>query len=393
MTKKTLALAFVLIPLLAACSSGGGSPDYKGSYGKHHSRKHSQKDGDYIKPTPDVNVKIGKPYRIGGDWYTPKYDRYYDEVGVASWYGPGFHGNQTANGERFDQHDMTAAHRTLPMPSFVRVDNLENGRSAILRVNDRGPFAKNRIIDLSKAAADKLGVIGAGTARVRVRYLSEETERYIASRGREVPDPDAVEVAAMDTLPVRPVQEFKPVPMQQANDSKAEGETAPLISVKESFLPPLIRQANAAEATPAGLPGQQMAMVKVEEEEEEEEKQVASIPADSDQSSAFDVLNHKPAQPGKFTPPAAVDKTSSAPATLPNWAVQVASFAQKGNAESMVSRLQAIGRPSLREVTVNGQPYYRVLVWPADLSTPQHKLLADVRDLGIPDAKIITNLQ
>ena len=128
--------------------------------------------------TPQENqqlYKVGNPYQVGNRWYKPKEDPYYDEVGEASWYGPGFHGHKTADGEEFDKYDLTAAHRTLPMPSMVRVTNLENGKSAILRVNDRGPFAKKRIIDVSKKAADVLGFAMKGMTRVRVQFLPEET--------------------------------------------------------------------------------------------------------------------------------------------------------------------------------------------------------------------------
>jgi len=119
--------------------------------------------------------KVGPPYTINGRSYTPRDDMAYDEVGMASWYGPKFHGRSTANGERFDQNALTAAHRTLPLPSMVRVTNLENGRSIDLRVNDRGPFAKNRIIDVSKRAAELLGFRRQGKARVRVSILPEES--------------------------------------------------------------------------------------------------------------------------------------------------------------------------------------------------------------------------
>ena len=115
--------------------------------------------------------KIGKPYKIGGRWYTPQEDEDYDEVGKASWYGKRFHGKRTANGERFDKDKMTAAHPTLPLPSYVRVTVVESGKSEVLRVNDRGPFKRGRIIDVSRAAAEKLGFRNAGRAKVRVQYL------------------------------------------------------------------------------------------------------------------------------------------------------------------------------------------------------------------------------
>ncbi|UOM34573.1 septal ring lytic transglycosylase RlpA family protein [Acuticoccus sp. I52.16.1] len=117
--------------------------------------------------------KIGKPYKVGGRWYTPKHDEDYDKTGKASWYGPQFHGKSTANGEVFDQDSLTAAHPTLPLPSYVRVTVLKTGKSAVLRVNDRGPFHRGRIIDVSKGAATKLGFRAAGSAKVRVEYLGE----------------------------------------------------------------------------------------------------------------------------------------------------------------------------------------------------------------------------
>src|SRR5690349_12270675 len=100
--------------------------------------------------------KLGKPYQIEGAWYYPKVDYDYSETGIASWYGPDFHGKSTANGEIFDQNALTAAHKTLPMPTIVRVTNLENGRSIEVRINDRGPFKNNRVIDLTRRGAQLL---------------------------------------------------------------------------------------------------------------------------------------------------------------------------------------------------------------------------------------------
>lgn len=127
--------------------------------------------------------KVGTPYQIGGQWYYPAVDYTYTEVGTASWYGPNFHGKLTANGETFNQWALTAAHRTLPMPSFVRVTNLENGRSVVARINDRGPFAKGRIIDMSRRGAQLLGFEGAGTARVRVEIMAD-LSRQVALRAQ-----------------------------------------------------------------------------------------------------------------------------------------------------------------------------------------------------------------
>ena len=126
--------------------------------------------------------KVGNPYKINGKWYYPAVDYQYDEVGIASWYGPGFHGKTTANGEVFDQNKISAAHRTLPMPSVVKVTNLENGLVLEkVRINDRGPFARNRIIDLSKKAAEELGFIKNGVAKVRVEILEDESRKYVSN--------------------------------------------------------------------------------------------------------------------------------------------------------------------------------------------------------------------
>ena len=123
------------------------------------------------RPSGRIEPRVGNPYQINGRTYVPAFDDSYDRTGIASWYGPGFHGRLTASGEVFDENLMTAAHTTLPIPSLVEVTNLENGRTVVLRLNDRGPFADDRIIDLSRAAATELGFIGQGLAQVRVRYL------------------------------------------------------------------------------------------------------------------------------------------------------------------------------------------------------------------------------
>lgn len=160
-----------ILLLLAACAGGGDKP-----------RALSK---------PGQTIKIGKPYQVFGIWYYPSDDRDYDEKGIASWYGPGFHALDTANGERYDQDDLTAAHKTLPMPSNVEVENLENGRKLVVRINDRGPFVKGRIIDLSKRSAQLLGVDKAGTARVRVRRVFPDGKTMMALAPPPPPVPPA----------------------------------------------------------------------------------------------------------------------------------------------------------------------------------------------------------
>lgn len=145
---------------LAACAGG---PRYDAS------PAHAPKA-----PETAAKQKIGKPYQVRGRWYVPKADPDYDEVGLASWYGEAHQGKPTANGERFDRFQVSAAHKTLPLPSVVEVTNLENGRRLRVRINDRGPFVDGRILDLSQEAARKLGFEQKGIARVRVRYIEDK---------------------------------------------------------------------------------------------------------------------------------------------------------------------------------------------------------------------------
>ena len=127
-----------------------------------------------------ANYKVGQPYEIRGVTYTPVEDPYYDEEGIASWYGEPFHGRRTANGEVYDMNELTAAHKTLPMPVYVRVTNLENRRTLVLRVNDRGPFVAGRIIDVSRRAAQLLDFHEQGVVRVRVQVIDPETQKTYA---------------------------------------------------------------------------------------------------------------------------------------------------------------------------------------------------------------------
>jgi rare lipoprotein A len=129
-------------------------------------------------PVTTGTVKTGKPYVIKGITYYPleSLPADYEEVGIASWYGEEFHGKKTANGEIFDMYALSAAHKTLPMPTYVHVTNLENGKEVVVRVNDRGPFSKGRIIDLSYAAAEEIDMLAQGTAKVRIAVLSQATE-------------------------------------------------------------------------------------------------------------------------------------------------------------------------------------------------------------------------
>ncbi|MBJ7486665.1 septal ring lytic transglycosylase RlpA family protein, partial [Brevundimonas sp.] len=155
--------------LLAACASAGATSG--GPSGPTRGGPRLAEAAPVVTdPAPIVSGTMRR-YQIRGRWYQPEEQPAYDQVGLASWYGDQFNGRPTATGERFDMHGLTAAHKTLPLPGLVEVTNLANGRRVVLRVNDRGPFVDDRIIDLSRGAAEALDMLSRGVGEVRVRYL------------------------------------------------------------------------------------------------------------------------------------------------------------------------------------------------------------------------------
>lgn len=168
---RTGLLVAVAAGVVAAC---GSAPQEKAKFSpKKYGVKGSPKMVAAGKPVPKGGGRyvVGKKYKIAGKWYYPKTDPNYKKSGLASWYGPTFHGRKTANGEIFDRYALTAAHTTMPLPSYARVTNLDNGRSMIVRVNDRGPFHGNRIIDLSERVATMLDTKSKGVGKVKVEYV------------------------------------------------------------------------------------------------------------------------------------------------------------------------------------------------------------------------------
>ena len=304
---KRLTVLLVTLALLAAC----GGPEDVSHY-----------------PKPNFKTKIGKPYKIMGKWYSPRYDPSYEETGIASWYGPGFHGRSTANGEKYNQNGFSAAHTTLPLPSIVRVTNLENGKSMNLRVNDRGPFHPGRIIDLSKAAANKLGVIGTGVAKVRVKYLDAETKLWVQTRGKRGAEhrfsQGRDEYRAMNYAPTSSPhqlvrQDLTSLPMER-------------VGTLESAPTDVIEVANLVDITP-------------------------------DQLAQYEA----------------------------SWMVQVASYADTYNAQRMMQKLSAIGEPMVQEVMVKGLPFYRVLLKPRSNKSSQFGMLSQLENrFGILDAKVVS---
>lgn len=220
--RTCLVLTSIIFLSLAIGLGGCGRSDKR-----QKTTKLSKRVVAYGQPVPKGGgrYKVGKPYQIAGKWFHPKEDSRYDRVGVASWYGDLFHGRYTANGEIFDMDALTAAHPTLPLPVYAQVTNLKNGRTIVVRVNDRGPYAHDRIIDLSRRSAQVLGFQRAGTARVKVRYLDkaplngdDSYERQVLASqpwarvaGNKAPKVYAKAVAETINKPARKAQPSDPV--------------------------------------------------------------------------------------------------------------------------------------------------------------------------------------
>jgi len=363
-------------------------------------------------------VKVGKPYAVDGREYRPKVENDYDETGEASWYGPGFHGNYTANGERFDQNDLTAAHPTLPMPSLVRVTNLDNGKSAIVRVNDRGPFTKDRIIDLSKGSAEELGVIRTGTAHVRVQFLRDQSEQLWAGMGAEAPK--EVQMAST-ALPEEDVQNDAGFVESGYTSSSIQSVSAPMGTVTGRDLPPpSLPQKSAAYSAPVYQQAPQMQQVSyvtaseevssLPDEEEtttEENVQMAQaafepvypVPAgDVEVKQAQRVVSSKPGsrtqtparvtqpeQPIQSSEPASGARYEAPSSTSPY--IQVGAFGVRENAEVMVRKLAGIGKANISAADSNGRTWYRVRLPVTDSNA--ETALERVQALGVKDARIV----
>ena len=239
----------ILSLLLAHCSSS----HYDSRYGVSASERVVE-PGEPV-PKGGGTYRVGNPYVVAGRMYVPQYDPHYRAVGLASWYGDDFHGRYTANGEIFDLNGISAAHPTMPLPSYARVTNLTNGRSLIVRVNDRGPYAHDRIIDLSMRAAHLLGFYERGTAMVRVEYvgpapLQGSDDRVLAATLREnqpAPLPSTVRLAERPIFPPAPPP---PAPTEVLASAVRYVQPGP---------PPAVRPASAptamSYADPPGMNG------------------------------------------------------------------------------------------------------------------------------------------
>lgn len=287
---------------------------------------------------------VGVPYQISGKWYNPKENLSYDRVGVASWYGKDFHGRRTANGETYDMNKMTAAHPTLPMPTIVRVTNLENNRSVLLRVNDRGPFAKNRIIDVSRRAAAKLGFMRAGTARVRVTVLRDRT---IALKRRA----GVVAVARVST------PKTGPDPMDPTHRDRFESGTV-----------------TVADKGPA-------------DDDEPAARRDDTRPAGG-RSGPVD-LRPRDLRAEERVPAPTVVAAPTDPATARRIFIQAGAYTERNRALRIGRKLKPLGRTSVSAVSVRETRFYRVRVGPVRTAAESDRVLARMVAMGYTGARIV----
>ena len=318
------------IALLGLFAGGFLSACAEGEFIAHATKEIQGRLGP--KERGQTTYKIGNPYEINGVWYYPKVDYEFNESGIASWYGSKFHGKKTANGEIFDMNRVSAAHRTLPLPSVVRVTNLRNGRAINVRLNDRGPYAHGRFIDLSRRGAQLLGFERQGTAPVRVQVLAEES-RQIAMKlhGR---------TARRAAEPTKP---------------KAD----PTVSVTSQKIAP-----------PPGTKS------KAPPSKNFEVKAVATAPEKGGRSKA------NLAEVDETVTVVKVDKA-------PRIFVQAGAFARYQNAHKVRAILKQLGPTKISQVDRNQHPLFRVRIGPVKTIQQADNILASVIRAGYRDARTV----
>jgi len=330
------AAVLLLAASLGACgSSGGKNVAQRGSY------------------------KVGAPYKIDGVTYTPQEEFNHVETGVASWYGPGFHGKSTANGEPYDQSARTAAHRTLQMPAIVRVTNLDNGMSTVVRINDRGPFARSRIIDLSRTAAQELDIVRNGTGHVRIEQLQAESlavkDVAIAGGG---PAEQQAAVAQASSGRYAPAQ------------AQAQAQ-APVQTAAYNPPPPVYAQPAPAPAYVQPAPTQPV-------------WQTNSRSAAADPAPAY-----VPASSGGPTVASLATGSTLQPAS--GFYVQTGAFTTPENAEHQRGAVSSYGVSEISQGSAGGRDVYRVRLGPYTTSDAAGIVADRLKRSGYGDARVVAN--
>ena len=322
--------------------------------------------------------KVGAPYQVNGVWYYPRVDYDYDETGIASWYGEAFNGRSTANGETFDLNQVSAAHKTLQLPSIAEVTNLQNGRALKVRINDRGPFAGDRIIDLSRRAAQLLGFERAGTAPVRVRIIKEESIQVAeaAMHGDIGRTRLAQTRGATQTRTVAPGP--KPGGIRAA-PSSGRVEVAAAAPIRRTPAPAVAPVSPEPISVPPPQP-------------------VEPPPEAGKRSAEPDrYIAHRPAWPSLIasaqaaTAATAFPARRQAPSAAPSGRIfiQAGMFAVAENAARVRARFAGVASTEVVRVNVNGTTLYRVRLGPLASGAEARRLLGKVAESGIHDARLV----
>jgi rare lipoprotein A len=387
---STVATLAISAAFLAACTSSQPTATVQNK----RSKEYFSEAAYGVKASPRVTNKrsrlargggrdqIGKPYRVAGKWYYPKEDKNYQKVGAASWYGDAFHGRLTANGEIYDMTHLTAAHPTMPLPSYARVTNTSNGNSLIVRVNDRGPYAHGRIIDLSRRAAELLDYTHHGTVKVEVEYLGRapldgRDEPYLMASyrpGNHAPDPS-------DGLPAG-------VMVAMNGTTPSAGRTAAFPGVLSDATPAMAAIGKVSTGSDFQLP----AYGPIAPERPLQgfgETQVAFATMSyageriSRAAQAFAALDPRTeaAASWKQQIPAGASGTAGA-------YVAAGSFASEAEARAVLDALSAGGRAVLEKSDMGGATWYSVSVHP-DGRQDLDSLLETAWANGAPDAMTI----
>ncbi len=373
-----LAVTVTVALILAAC----------GRLGFKSGSNFSKRVVELGQPVPKGGgvYKVGSPYQIDGEWFYPREDAHYDRVGVASWYGELFHGRYTANGEIYDMNALTAAHPTLPLPIYAKVTNLANGRSLVVRVNDRGPYAHNRVIDMSKRSAELLGFRRNGTTQVRVTYLKRAPLSGDDTYERQVLASQPWARMAGLTGPPRSsaAPAWKPL---AKNEDKAKAVT---VAAAAPVMPPSETATDARDAeNGAGQRRDQAAAAAARDKAEgrtaaarQGTMQAASLQADPVVTSSVSGVTRDE------VPEAGAENTAPRVRQRQIY-VQSGAFKLRSNAERLRDRLAAFGRVEISPATVNGTVYHRVRLGPFKARDLADETLRQVVQAGASGASIV----
>ncbi len=315
--------------------------------------------------------KVGKPYKILGEWYIPKENKNYKSVGIASWYGTDFHGRLTANGEIYDMNAMTAAHPTLPMPSIVKVTNLENGRTAVVRVNDRGPFAKDREIDMSRAAAEHLGFKKKGTAKVKVEFIKEASLANVENLERQLLSNNQIQYA-------KALKRARNIEYAKNNKKSYNRNMQPKVS-NVSYV--------RNNTSPSYVPQKTRYKVRKVVREPVSRKTAAKLAA------TYQARQDK-AKTRRFEHAASQQKVTTKPTSIPSYYVQIGAFGNTGNVEKVVADLRNyIYKIQIEPVLSTGRTLQRVRLGPIYSKKEALESLTQLTESGWRDSRLVVASQ